>query len=644
MSVAIKTENLTKIYKKFKAVDAINIEVRKGDICGFVGPNGAGKTTTIGMLTGLVEPSAGRCFVNDLEVTAYPIEVKRKIGYLPDGFGFYAHMDAVRNMKYFARLYGLEGKEAETKIASLIEQVGLKQVDKPTGAYSRGMRQRLGLARAFINQSRRSSSWTSRRSAWTRKAWCSSGASSKSRLRAGKTIFFSSHVLSEVQHICNTVCIISRGKIVAQGNLDEVKTKLRGGKEFKIFVKVIGTMPRLTNPLITDAVYDDGTAVIKSQSDIRDEIAFEPGAEPHAPPGTPHGRGIAGRRVPRDRLQGGLTWGRELIVAEKEFRDHVRSKRFLVIMTLLMVLAFYGISQGLDAYNMQLTWYKQTHDLSNPQAQQTVKNLQQMIQDARDRGALPRPSRGCSTGSTNNMSQPMPSVLPVFRTIIWLYIIIGMILGAALGFDQISRERDEGSLKFLVSSPIYRDAIINGKTIGAIATLALAMAVAFAITVAIVMLKGITPGAEDFLRVAVFFVAVLLYCTVFFAITMLLSTLSRNTTMAALSTVGVIFAIAAFSLLSTFFASQIAVAVVGPAPAPVYSYVPEMLNVSDNGSVHNPAYVNNNPYDQYYKTGLDTDHANSRSADARIADQRLRRRPGRRHRRRGQRNSIGKQL
>ena len=117
MSVAIKTENLTKVYKKAKAVDSINIEVKKGDVCGFVGPNGAGKTTTIGMLTGMIEPSEGRCFVNDIEVTKHPIEVKRVIGYMPDGFGFYGHMNATRNLKYFARLYGIEGAAAEAKIS-----------------------------------------------------------------------------------------------------------------------------------------------------------------------------------------------------------------------------------------------------------------------------------------------------------------------------------------------------------------------------------------------------------------------------------------------------------------------------------------------------------------------------------------------
>jgi ABC-2 type transport system ATP-binding protein len=274
MSLAIKTENLTKVYKKTKAVDSINISVDKGDICGFVGPNGAGKTTTIGMLTGLVEPSAGRCFVNDLEVTKHPIEVKKTIGYLPDGFGFYAHMNATRNMKYFARLYGYEGKEADAKIAALIERVGLAKVDKPTGAYSRGMRQRLGLARALINDPQ-IIFLDEPTIGMDPEGVVQFRSIIREQADASKTVFFSSHILSEVQHICNTICIISRGQIVTQGTLEEVKARMSRNKEFKIIVKVIGTMPKLTNPQITDAVYNDGSAVIKAKTDIRDEIAIE---------------------------------------------------------------------------------------------------------------------------------------------------------------------------------------------------------------------------------------------------------------------------------------------------------------------------------------------------------------------------------
>ncbi|MGA9138652.1 MAG: ABC transporter ATP-binding protein [Methanocella sp.] len=274
MSVAIKTENLTKVYKKAKAVDSINIEVKKGDVCGFVGPNGAGKTTTIGMLTGMIEPSEGRCFVNDIEVTKHPIEVKRVIGYMPDGFGFYGHMNATRNLKYFARLYGIEGAAADAKIRSLLETVGLTKVDKPTGTYSRGMRQRLGLARALINDPQiifldePTIGVDPEGVVQFRKVI-------KEQADAGKTIFFSSHILTELEHICNTVCIISHGKIMAQGTLDEVKTKMRGEREYRIIVKVLGTMPKLTHPLITDAVYHNGSAVIKAKTDIRDEIAIE---------------------------------------------------------------------------------------------------------------------------------------------------------------------------------------------------------------------------------------------------------------------------------------------------------------------------------------------------------------------------------
>lgn len=274
MSVAIKTENLTKVYRKTKAVDSINIEIGKGEVCGFVGPNGAGKTTTIGMLTGLVEPSAGRCFVNGLEVARHPIEVKRQIGYLPDGFGFYAHMNATRNLRYFARLYGIEGKEAEARIAALIERVGLAKVDKPTGAYSRGMRQRLGLARALLNDPE-VLFLDEPTIGVDPEGMVQFRSIIKEQAAAGKTVFFSSHVLSEVQHICNTVCIISKGQIVAQGTLDEVKAKMRGNKEFKIIIKVKGKMPRLTNAQITDVTYNDGSAIVKSSSDIRDEIAIE---------------------------------------------------------------------------------------------------------------------------------------------------------------------------------------------------------------------------------------------------------------------------------------------------------------------------------------------------------------------------------
>lgn len=274
MECTIRTENLTKVYKKTKAVDSINMSIGKGEVCGFVGPNGAGKTTTIGMLTGMIQPSGGQCYVNDIEVARHPIEVKRAIGYMPDGFGFYGHMNARRNLRYFARLYGIEGKPADDRIAYLLDKVGLAKVDKPTGAYSRGMRQRLGLARALINDPQ-IIFLDEPTIGMDPEGVVQFRSIIREQADAGKTVFFSSHILSEVQHICNTICIISRGQIVTQGTLEEVKARMSRNKEFKIIVKVIGTMPKLTNPQITDAVYNDGSAVIKAKTDIRDEIAIE---------------------------------------------------------------------------------------------------------------------------------------------------------------------------------------------------------------------------------------------------------------------------------------------------------------------------------------------------------------------------------
>jgi len=135
----IRTENLTKVYNGVKAVDSINVKVEKGQVCGFVDPNGAGKTTTIGMIVGLIESTAGKCFVKDIEVSKSPIEVKKIIGYLPDGYGFYTHMTASQNLKYYSKFYGMDDASAVARIAVLIDQVGLSGVDKKVGAYSKGI-------------------------------------------------------------------------------------------------------------------------------------------------------------------------------------------------------------------------------------------------------------------------------------------------------------------------------------------------------------------------------------------------------------------------------------------------------------------------------------------------------------------------
>ena len=143
--------DLTKQYGNFTAVDHIRLNIRKGEIFGLLGPNGAGKSTTILMMLGLTEPTSGTVEICGINSTTHPIEVKRRIGYLPEDVGFYDDMTGPENLIYTARLNGIPDKEAKTKAMELMKRVGLEdQLAKKTGKYSRGMRQRLGLADVLI--------------------------------------------------------------------------------------------------------------------------------------------------------------------------------------------------------------------------------------------------------------------------------------------------------------------------------------------------------------------------------------------------------------------------------------------------------------------------------------------------------------
>ena len=143
----IKTENLTMVYNGNKAVDGLNLEIAGGDIFGFLGPNGAGKSTTILMLMGMIEPTDGKCIINDIEVARNPLKVREIIGYLPEDVGFYGNMTAEQNLaslyfhaNYFARFYAMDVNERKKRIEELLELVQLDGVSQKVGEYSRGMR------------------------------------------------------------------------------------------------------------------------------------------------------------------------------------------------------------------------------------------------------------------------------------------------------------------------------------------------------------------------------------------------------------------------------------------------------------------------------------------------------------------------
>lgn len=220
--------DLTKKYGKFTAVDHICLSVRKGEIFGLLGPNGAGKSTTILMMLGLTEPTSGSVSICGINATKYPIEVKKKIGYLPEDVGFYDDMTGIENLIYTATLNGIIPKEARVRAEQLMIRVGLgEQMQKKAGKYSRGMRQRLGLADVLIknpeiiilDEPTSGIDPTGVQEFIT----LIKQLSHEEKL----TVLFSSHNLDQVQKVCDNVGLFNQGKLVAQISLSGLEKDSR---------------------------------------------------------------------------------------------------------------------------------------------------------------------------------------------------------------------------------------------------------------------------------------------------------------------------------------------------------------------------------------------------------------------------------
>jgi len=155
LSTALRTKNLTKVYGDRTVVDHLDLDIEEGTIFGLLGPNGAGKTTTILMILGLSEPTSGTARVLGLDPVRAPLEVKRVVGYMPDSVGFYESLTGRQNLRYTAQLNRIPTEQATERIHALLERVGLTDAaDDPVGTYSRGMRQRLGIADTLVNEDR----------------------------------------------------------------------------------------------------------------------------------------------------------------------------------------------------------------------------------------------------------------------------------------------------------------------------------------------------------------------------------------------------------------------------------------------------------------------------------------------------------
>jgi ABC-2 type transport system ATP-binding protein len=228
MTLAIETHELTKRYGNQVAVNALSLEVQQGEIFGFLGPNGAGKTTTLLMLLGLSEPTSGTARVCGHDPNREPLQVKRLVGYLPESVGFYEEMTAVQNLTYVARLNGMRDGGLPRKIEGLLDQVGLLgEARKRVGAYSRGMRQRLGIAEVLLKDPQvvfLDEPTLGLDPDGTQKMLdFIVGLGREKKI----TVFFSSHLLDQVQRVSDRVGIMLKGKLVAVGPIQELaKQKL----------------------------------------------------------------------------------------------------------------------------------------------------------------------------------------------------------------------------------------------------------------------------------------------------------------------------------------------------------------------------------------------------------------------------------
>ncbi len=233
MSAALEIRGLTKRYGKKLALDGVDLRVEEGSVFGFLGPNGAGKTTTLRILTGLAKASSGSVRVLGHEVSDAGDAVRAQIGFLPDVPGFYDWMSAEELLRFAGSLFGLGGKTLEDRIRVLLGLAGLSGVGTRIGGYSRGMKQRLGIAQALINAPRllMLDEPTSALDPMGRKDVLDMLSSLKGRT----TVFFSTHILGDVERVCDTVAILDQGRVAAQAPIDELKSRYG---IFKIQVEV----------------------------------------------------------------------------------------------------------------------------------------------------------------------------------------------------------------------------------------------------------------------------------------------------------------------------------------------------------------------------------------------------------------------
>ena len=283
----IQTQGLTKRYGGFTAVDQLDLELTEGEVYGFLGPNGSGKSTTILMLLGLTEPTEGTVRVLGRNPTRDPLGVKREVGYLPEAVGFYSDLTGRENLLYTAALNNISRSAAHQRVEELLEMVELSDAaNQVVGQYSRGMRQRLGLADVLLKDPRivilddPTLGLDPTGIRWLL------GLIEEMSASRNITILLASHQLHEVQRVCHRVGIMSHGQMVMQGSMDELTARQEGGG-YQLTLELRGLAEPLAGTLrslpgVTRCDVSGNEVVMESTQDIRGRVAtaiVEHGAE-----------------------------------------------------------------------------------------------------------------------------------------------------------------------------------------------------------------------------------------------------------------------------------------------------------------------------------------------------------------------------
>ncbi|TQO38985.1 ABC-2 type transport system ATP-binding protein [Arenibacter algicola] len=285
---SIDIKGLTKKYGDHIAVNNLNLSIEKGEIFGLLGPNGAGKSTTILMLLGLTEVDSGSVKVCGIDSGRYPLEVKRKVGYLPEDVGFYNDYSGLQNLMYIARLNDIPEEEAKRAALEILQEVGLEDVkDSKVASYSRGMRQRLGLADVLIKNPEviiLDEPTLGLDPEGVKKFLQLIVRLSRKK---GITVLFSSHHLHQIQQVCDRVGIFVKGKMLAEGKISSLAQQLFSKNAFTLeggissveqYVKPSLSMKELVQkmnaiPEVAHVEFEENRFVVESNKDVSAELS-----------------------------------------------------------------------------------------------------------------------------------------------------------------------------------------------------------------------------------------------------------------------------------------------------------------------------------------------------------------------------------